>query len=187
MEEENKKEGIEEKAKEELRLEKNNKLKENKLFENNLAKSNQKQKIPQEIKNNDKNKIVNEQPDEILKKIAVKQENQAKFIVIILAFIIVLVFAFAWISAESKKFEYINLNWVKEDFGGIDIYSTILTGNNVKGVPTSFKLTMKNDPREIEDVPLSGKVLIKKTLPVFLSFDLNFWRYLINVTLPFSL
>ena len=33
---------------------------------------------------------------------------------------------------------------------------------------------MKNDPREIEDVPLSGKVLIKKTLPVFLSFDLNF-------------
>jgi len=101
-----------------------------------------------------------------------KQEIQAKWLIGILALFIIMVFIGAWISSESKNFDYIGLNWDKEKFGQLYVYSTLLQGQGVVGQPINLKFILKNDPRKLE-VPVEGDVFVFSKMPTFLAMDLE--------------
>jgi hypothetical protein len=101
-----------------------------------------------------------------------KQETQVKWVIAISVLLIVGVFIAGWISLESKKFDYVGVQWQKEMFGEIPIYTTLITGYGVNGLPMNFKLALRNNPKEL-DIPLEGDIKFIRNKPVYFSLNMS--------------
>ena len=101
------------------------------------------------------------------------QELQAKYMIFAMGIIIIIVFASAWISVESKQFKYLGGDWQKEMFGQIPIYASMIQGYNVQGDMINFKLALKNDPRKLEYIPVEKDFKLITNQPVYFSLNLS--------------
>ncbi|MCG7851440.1 MAG: hypothetical protein MIO92_02855, partial [Methanosarcinaceae archaeon] len=78
-----------------------------------------------------------------------------KWILIIMGCILIAVFLTTWVVSDAKQFEYLGFNWELANFGDIPIYSTLIAGYTANGIPFSFKLNLRNDPRKLtQSIPV---------------------------------
>ena len=117
------------------------------------------------------NEIINEEI-ELSEDKSGTQEMQAKWLIGAMAIFILLVFIGAWISIESKNFEFNGLKWQKEKFGNLNVYSTVLQGQGVSGQPLDLKVILKNNPKKL-NVPVEGDVFVFSRMPVYLALNLT--------------
>lgn len=111
-----------------------------------------------------------EAEEEISRETAKKHERQIMWVLFIMVAIIAAVFVIAFSVSETKKFDYVGLEWKKELFGQIPIYTTKISGTDEYGRQIEFNFNIRNDPKRL-NVPLEGDMkLIKK--PVY--FSINF-------------
>ncbi|MEK6891364.1 MAG: hypothetical protein AABX03_04475, partial [Nanoarchaeota archaeon] len=96
------------------------------------------EKVTEEIKD-----INTEEKSENVDKKTIKQVSWFFGLLVLL---LIALFAGAWVSHESQKFDYIGLTFQKEKFGEIPIYTSQITGYGVNGLPMNFKLVLRNDP-----------------------------------------
>lgn len=133
-----------------------------------------KDKINSEIKINNKEKeeknIKEDKNEEVNPELDKKAYRQTAYFFGILGFLLVALFAGAWVNYESKKFDYLGYTFQKENFGEIPIYSTTITGYGVNGMPMNFKLILRNNPTKI-DIPIQGNIKFLKNSPVYLSIN----------------
>ncbi|MAG07355.1 hypothetical protein CMI46_00895 [Candidatus Pacearchaeota archaeon] len=101
-----------------------------------------------------------------------KYSNQLKWVVIVIGVFLGSMFLFAWIGTDSQTYEHVGLNWQKEKFGDLPIHTTYLTGYSVTGKPISFKMNVRNDPRDL-DVPIEGELSYIADKPVYFSLDFD--------------
>jgi len=100
------------------------------------------------------------------------QENQAKILMIIMVLIIAGVFIISWTVSESRTFEHEGLEWEKEMFGKIPIYTTKIQGYRSNARVINFNLILRNDPRKL-DIPIDGEIKMNKEGPVYFSMNLD--------------
>jgi len=88
-------------------------------------------------------------------------EKQIKILVIIMAVLILSVLFSYWIFQQMKFFEYNGFKFYKEKEGAILYYKTALTYFATGGESIPFIMKLRNDPRDLEKIPLTGRVVFK--------------------------
>src|SRR3989344_3470518 len=101
-----------------------------------------------------------------------KQSNQLKWVLGIMGVFVLLMLVFLFVGGGSQAFEYKGLNWNKENFGDLPIYTTLVTGYSITGKPIDFKMPFRNDPRQL-DIPVDGEVNYIYEKPVYVSLDFD--------------
>lgn len=91
----------------------------------------------------------------------IKYEKQTKITIIIMVILIFSVFLAQWFVQESKKFEYNGLDFYKEKEGNILYYKSILGFASVSGESMPFTVKLRNDPRDLDKIPLNGEIRLK--------------------------
>ena len=125
------------------------------------------EKIETSVENHLEEKNDNEEKDKSMK----KQERQVMWVLFTMVAIIVMVFVIAFSVDETKKFDYIGLEWKKEMFGDMPIYTSKINLIDSYGKDINFKFNIRNDPRKLK-VPLEGEMNIIPNQPVY--FAINF-------------
>jgi len=93
-----------------------------------------------------------------------KYEKQLKYILIILAGIIIMVFAMYFISQSSKNFEYLDLNIQKIQMGKLNLYYVEFPLKDVTGNVVGYSASyFRADPRKLGDITIDGKIRLKTT------------------------
>ncbi len=119
--------------------------------------------------------MVKKKTKKSVKKISkkVKQERELKTFLIVLGLILFFTIVTFWVINESRKFDYIGLEWQKEKFGDdFYIYTTQVDMEGAKNRPIMFKVNMRNNPRHNE-VSIEETVSYIRGKPVYLSLDLE--------------
>jgi len=106
------------------------------------------------------------------KEINSSQDMQIKWIMGIMAFIIVLVFVFLWVSNAAKSFDYAGASFETTKVGSITLYSTVITGFDQNGLPIEYRLNLRNDPRNLK-IPVEGRINFIKEKPIYFSLDFD--------------
>ena len=96
-------------------------------------------------------------------------ERQTKIVVIAMIVLIILILIFYWIIRASQKFEYHGLEFYKEKEGSITYYKSLLGYISSSGKNIPFILKLRNDPRDLDEMPVESKIALKKE--VILSLD----------------
>ncbi|MBS3091942.1 hypothetical protein J4466_00830 [Candidatus Pacearchaeota archaeon] len=99
-----------------------------------------------------------------------KVNYQVIWVIVVLVAVLISFFATMWILSEANKYDYIGLTFKKEMFGNIPLHTTQYTGYGANGWPTSFKLALRNDPRELS-VPIEGKLKFITSNLTYVSID----------------
>jgi hypothetical protein len=95
--------------------------------------------------------------------------RQTKIAVVIMVVLIVSVFLFNWVLRESRKFEYEGVDFYKEKEGEIMYYKSLLGYVTATGDQVPFILKLRNDPRELSEIPIDGEIRLKKETILSLS------------------
>lgn len=134
-----------------------------------IEKTEKKEEIKEEVKADEVKVENSENPAENSAE-KTNQNKQLKWIIGLMVIIIGGVLIGGWLSIQLKNFEYIGFDFQKEKFGKIPIFTTQVTGYNIKGVPMNFKLALRNDPRQSE-VNVVDKINILNGKTVYFSFN----------------
>jgi len=111
-------------------------------------------------------KLEKEKPEEEKPK---GHEKQTKTAVIIMIVLIVSVLLAHWIVQESRKFEYKGLNFYKEKEGSILYYKSLFGYVTATGENIPFIMKFRNDPRELDKIPIKGKIRLQKQVVLSVS------------------
>ena len=100
--------------------------------------------------------------------------RQTKIAVVIMIILLVSVFLFNWIIQESRKFEYGGIDFYKEKEGEIMYYKTmplqyLPTGLALGGERIPIQIKLRNDPRELAEIPIEGTIKLKRDVILSLS------------------
>lgn len=81
--------------------------------------------------------------------------------------LIILVFAF---KPKETKFEYLGMEFEKVMFDKIPLYRTIIPRTNtITGeVIANYEFFLRNDPRKLESIPITGRIRLTKEIIVAL-------------------
>lgn len=93
--------------------------------------------------------------------------RQTKIAVVIMIILLVSVFLFNWIIQESRKFEYGGIDFYKEKEGEIMYYKTmplqyLPTGLALESERIPIQIKLRNDPRELAEIPIEGAIKLKR-------------------------
>lgn len=124
-----------------------------------MKEKKQKKKVEEEVVKN-----VTEKRD-----ISNKYNKQTKIAVIIMIVLIVAIFIAHWIIQESKKFDYGGMKFYKEKEGPVLFYKSLLGYVTASGENIPFILKLRNDPRELDNIPIEGAIKLKKEVILSLS------------------
>ncbi len=98
-----------------------------------------------------------------------KQEKQIKKIFIIGVLIFIIFFLILFFINESKNFVYGGIKFKKIKMGNLNLYYSLLPVRNMAGnVIANFNLYLRNDPRELEYIPINTTINLKKDMTVSL-------------------
>lgn len=112
-----------------------------------------------------------------------KKTNEAPFYWILgsMLFIIALSLVALTLKGEANSFDYEGLDFKKEMFGNIPIYKHtyltekfVTTAGNVIGTGKARTVTLqlRNDPRELEDIPVEGRIeFLEREKRIYITFD----------------
>ncbi|MAG07694.1 hypothetical protein CMI46_02665 [Candidatus Pacearchaeota archaeon] len=100
------------------------------------------------------------------------QESGAKWLVLGLVGVVVIMIVVGWVVSEARKVDYVGLTFTKENFGQIPIYTTQLTGQTINGNPLNFKLPLRGNPKE-SDIPFEGTLKLDGERDIYLSVDIE--------------
>lgn len=96
--------------------------------------------------------------------------KQTKIAVILMIVLLASVFIANWVVRESKKFDYNGMKFYKEKEGSILFYKSLLGYVTASGQDIPFILKLRNDPRELEKIPVEGEIeKLKKEVVLSLS------------------
>lgn len=99
--------------------------------------------------------------------------KQTKIAVILMIVLLASVFIANWVVQESKKFDYNGMKFYKEKEGSILFYKSLLGFVTASGQDIPFILKLRNDPRELEKISVSGEIRnIKKEAILSLSQEI---------------
>ncbi len=102
-----------------------------------------------------------------------KQEKQLRKILIIMAAVLFLVFAFYTLSIKLKNFEYAGLQFEKIKQNGKVIYyvAKVPVADNSGKIADYLSVYMREDPRKLGRIGISGDIKIKKTISLAASSE----------------
>ncbi len=92
------------------------------------------------------------------KNAAEKYSRQTKIAVIMMIILITSIFIANWIAQGSRKFDYNGMKFYEEKEGEIVFYKSLLGYATAGGESVPFILKLRNNPRELENIPVNGKV-----------------------------
>ncbi len=94
----------------------------------------------------------------------IKSQNlYVKMIILLMVLVLLAVGGVAWYRYASNTFEYVGLDFQREMFDKLLLYHakipiTSPTGN----VIANFNFYLRNDPRTLEEIPIQGRIALKK-------------------------
>lgn len=99
-----------------------------------------------------------------------KQNKQTKWVFIVMALILVSVFLIPYIIGKSREFNYAGLEFKKILFDKLPLYHARIPLASITGdVVSNYNLYLRNDPRELEYIPIKGEIKLLKD--VVLTFN----------------
>ncbi len=108
----------------------------------------------------------NEKPKAILKEKEISEKNPKKYekqtkiaVIIMLALIGIVLFSY-WVMQSMNKFDYKGMEFFKEKEGSIQYYKSIIGFATASGENIPFILKLRNDPRDLEKIPIDGNIKI---------------------------
>lgn len=99
----------------------------------------------------------------------VNYEKQTKVIVAVMIILIASIFLAQWIVQQNKKFEYGGIKFYAESEGEILYYKSLLGYVTAEGNNIPFILKLRNDPRELGEIPIAGNITLRKEAILSLS------------------
>lgn len=101
-------------------------------------------------------------------------EKQTKIIFVVMGILIIGLLFFAWISYSMNNFTYHGFDFEKTKTGNLIIFRTRITGYNIVGNPMDFYFNLRNDPRELNDIPADNIQILKgNNISVTVSGDIE--------------
>jgi len=100
--------------------------------------------------------------DESVKDKSKKYEKQTKVAVTIMVVLILSTMLFYLIFQEAKFFKFNGFKFYKEKEGRTMFYKTTLSYVGVSGKSIPFTLKLRNDPRDLDKIPVEGAVKLSR-------------------------
>ncbi len=98
-----------------------------------------------------------------------KQNNYLKILLIAMMLVMVFIAGVAWFRYQAMRFEYAGLNFEKIMFDKLQMYHAKIPLSSLTGnVVANFNLYFRNDPRELESIPITGRIRLKRNAIVAL-------------------
>ena len=89
-------------------------------------------------------------------------EKQIKFLVVIMAVLLLGIFIVYFITANSKTFTYGGLDFQKINFDKLIMYYSKIPQKSITGdVVRNYNLYLEKDPRTLNNIPVQGKIALK--------------------------
>lgn len=106
-----------------------------------------------------------------------KQNRQLKMIFLVMIFAIFAIFFTYYLIESTKTFEYIGLDFEKTKVGDIIFYHTKIPIKTITGdVIANYNLYLRNDPRNLKDIPIEGSVRFFNDRATYVSVNPNVGR-----------
>jgi len=102
-----------------------------------------------------------------------RERKQIKWIIIIMISLLLIIFLVYIIQEESKKFYYAGMPFTKTKFGEIPLYRVRLTGHGITGNAINMNFNLRNDPRELEHIPVPKIQLLRDPVYISVSPEIN--------------